>query len=98
MKRRNPYVGPSVEEHIAKERQDDPAFRAAFDKLKLIRKLRRLREEQGVTQGQLGERLGLAQSGVARFERGTPIPSWDLIIRVAEALGVGAHVELGILT
>lgn len=95
MKKRNPHVGESLEEHIAEQRQKDPSFRVAFDKLKLVRKLRRLRESQGLTQSALGERLGLAQSGVARFERGAPIPSWDLIIRVAEALGVGVRVELG---
>lgn len=56
--------------------------------------LRRARQAAGVTQAQLAERLGTAQSVVARWESGSRSPSFDTIIRALRACGFEPQVEL----
>lgn len=51
-------------------------------------KLRRLRHLRGVTQSELAQQLGLeAQSHIAKLEHGVA-PSLDVVVRVAQRLGV----------
>lgn len=42
----------------------------------------------GVTQKQLGEQLSLYQADIAKFEGGLRCPRLDVVIRLAEAVGV----------
>jgi|SRR6267143_1245386 len=57
--------------------------------------LRQARERAGLSQRQLAQRAGTAQSVVARIERGLTSPSWDTLERLLEAAGyeLVAHVE-----
>jgi ribosome-binding protein aMBF1 (putative translation factor) len=91
--KRNPYIGESARDFIARERKN-PAVAATMDKLRLVRQLRELREQLGVTQGELARRLKTTQSVVARFERRERVPTFEFIERVARALGVRVRVEL----
>jgi transcriptional regulator with XRE-family HTH domain len=51
-------------------------------------KLRRLRHLRGITQSELAQQLGLeAQSHIAKLEHGVA-PSLDVVVRVAQRLGV----------
>lgn len=53
------------------------------------RKVRDLREARGWTQAELGERAGgMAHQSVAKYERGASEPTWSVVIRLADALGV----------
>lgn len=47
-----------------------------------------LRLRAGMSQAQLAEKAGSSQPHIARIERGQNDPSTDLIVRIAEALGV----------
>ena len=57
--------------------------------------LRQARERAGLSQRQLAQRAGTAQSVVARIERGLTSPSWDTLERLLEAAGyeLAAQVE-----
>jgi transcriptional regulator with XRE-family HTH domain len=50
--------------------------------------VRRLRSERGLSQQELAERMGVAQSVVARLEAGGVEPRVSTLDRVAQALGV----------
>jgi transcriptional regulator with XRE-family HTH domain len=51
-------------------------------------RLRELREAAGLTQEQLGERVGVKREAVARWEAGKREPGWSNVLALAEALGV----------
>lgn len=57
-------------------------------------RLRRLREEAGVTQSELARRLGTTQSAVARLEAGQQRLNLATIKRVAEALDCDAELVI----
>ena len=52
-----------------------------------------LRKEQGLTQTQLGEKLGVTDKAISRWERGVGFPDISLLEGLAQALGVSV-VEL----
>jgi transcriptional regulator with XRE-family HTH domain len=52
--------------------------------------IRRLREEHGWTQNQLSVYAGVSQPTVNQIETGKRNPSTATVVKVAEALGVGA--------
>jgi HTH-type transcriptional regulator/antitoxin HipB len=49
--------------------------------------LRALRQARGLTQAQLGERLGVSQKRIARIEATPEVTSFDQIARIISALG-----------
>lgn len=52
-------------------------------------RLKAIREAAGITQKELGERIGHASSvPVAELEAGRRKPTWDTLCRLADALGV----------
>src|SRR3989442_261540 len=51
-------------------------------------RLKELREAAGLTQGQLADRAGMNQFGVAKLEQGVREPSWATVQALAPALGV----------
>ena len=53
--------------------------------------LRRLRTERGLTQKQLGSKMFINNSTVARWENGTRLPDATMIPRLAKCLGVDAN-------
>ena len=53
--------------------------------------LRKLREDRGLSQKQLGEQMFVGQSTVARWENGTRLPDAAMIPRLARCLGVDAN-------
>lgn len=50
--------------------------------------IRAARERLGLTQAQLGERLGWQQGLVSRYEAGKREPSVSVLCRIADALGM----------
>jgi len=57
------------------------------------KRIRELREEQGLRQEDLAQRAGVARNTIARIERDELVPSVAMVEKVANGLGV----ELGAL-
>jgi len=55
-------------------------------------RVRELRQKRGLTQVDLGERLGLPQSRVSEIEKGSRVPNLETILRLALALGCKVSV------
>lgn len=51
--------------------------------------LKELRKEQGMTQEQLAERIGVARRTVSRWETGSNLPDLDILIELSDLYGVG---------
>ena len=52
--------------------------------------LRKLRDDKGLTQRQLGQQMFVNHSTVARWENGSRLPDASMILRLADCLGVDA--------
>ena len=57
--------------------------------------MRKLREEKGWTQKQLGDAAGVHPNTIAKLERGETQPAWPLVLAVATALGVWCEALAG---
>ena len=56
--------------------------------------LRKLREEKGLSQKQLGNQMFVNHSTIARWENGTRLPDAAMILRLARCLGVDVNTLL----
>lgn len=54
----------------------------------LHERIRKLRQERGWTQTELGERIHVHQKQVSSYERGVNVPSTDILIKLAEVFDV----------
>lgn len=52
------------------------------------------RKIQGITQAELAKRAGIPRSNITRFESGNYNPSLEMMVRIAEALGMTLQVQL----
>ncbi len=57
--------------------------------------IRLLRDKQGMTQVQLGEKIGLAESTISLYESGKREPDIDTIGKLADFFGVSTDYLLG---
>ncbi len=55
--------------------------------------LRSLRESRGLTQEQLGQRLGVSQKRIARIESAPQVTAFDQIARMVTAMGYRLVIE-----
>lgn len=58
-------------------------------------RLREVREERGLSQAQLAARAGLQPAAVSHFETGGRKPSFENLVKLAEALSVTTDYLLG---
>lgn len=59
--------------------------------------IRKAREEQQLTQEELGERIGVKRAQICRLERGKSSPTLQTVGKVFRALGFGsAALDLGV--
>ncbi len=56
--------------------------------MELGKRIAELRKSRGMTQEQLGERLGASRQAVSKWEAGKAVPELDLIIKMGELFGV----------
>lgn len=54
-------------------------------------KIRQYRKELGLTQKELGEKIGVKHNTVSGYENGTTEPEQDLLFKIADALGVSIN-------
>lgn len=57
--------------------------------------IRRLRQERGLCQEDLGRRIGASKQSVSNWENGNITPSIDLLLRLADFFGVSTDYLLG---
>jgi DNA-binding XRE family transcriptional regulator len=57
-------------------------------------RIRLARRDQGLSQAELGERIGMAQAAVSNLERGVHSPRMDTLRRVAQGLGLSVPALL----
>ena len=60
--------------------------------------LRKLREEKGLTQKQLGMQMFVNHSTIARWEKGTRLPDASMILRLARSLGADPSMLFRLVT
>lgn len=60
-----------------------------------LKNLRRLRLDRGYTQEELGKLLNAQKSAISKYERGTVVPTTDILLRLADIFGVSVDVLLG---
>ena len=74
----------------------EPEFRAEREALRrkfaFRRALIRARLNAELTQQALAERVGTRQSAIARLERGMAQPSFDMLLRLSNALNVSFEI------
>lgn len=79
------------------EQIKNPAFKAEWDALQpelaVIQAMIDARKKSGLTQKQLAEKTGIAQSDISKLETGTGNPSLKTLQRLAAGMGMTLHIE-----
>lgn len=79
------------------EHLQDPEFKAEYDALEpeftIMQALIDARKSTGLTQKQLAEKTGIAQSDISKLESGNGNPSLKTIQRLANGLGMRVKLE-----
>ena len=82
---------------LLNERMKDPKFKAEWDALDpefaVIKAMLAARKESGLTQQQLSERTGIAQTDISKLERGNGNPSLRTLQRLAAGMGMRLKIE-----
>ena len=58
-------------------------------------RIKRLREMRNMNQAALASRAGITKSSVSAYENGTRLPSYDVLVRLAEIFHVSTDYLLG---
>ena len=86
----------NVNEFLAEQLQD-PEIRAEYDALEpefsIMQAMIDARRSAGLTQKQLSERTGIAQSDLSKLESGTANPSLRTLRRLASGMGMCVKIE-----
>lgn len=79
------------------EQLKDPEIRAEYDalepELSLMQAMIDARKSSGLTQKQLSERTGIAQSDISKLESGNGNPSLRTLERLAKGMGMRVQIE-----
>lgn len=92
-----PFKKLNVQEVIDEKIKTDDKFAAAYSEVekeyKLIREIVKARKEQGLTQQELAERVGVKQQVISRFEREKHIPTLDNFLKILDGVGLELKLE-----
>jgi len=55
------------------------------------KRLRLIRERMGITQADVGEKLGIQSQHVSKYERGETVPTWENLIKLTELYDVNIN-------
>ena len=82
---------------IIKEQMNDPEFAKAYEEIQpemnVIRTIIDARISQNITQKELAERTGIAQTEISKLENGTRNPSIKLLQRLAEGMDMVLNIS-----
>ena len=83
-------------DNFMKDQMKDPEFAKAYEEIQpemsVIRALVEARTSQNLTQKELSERTGIAQTEISKLEKGTRNPSIKLLQRLADGMGMVLNV------
>ncbi len=87
----------SAKESLAVDLKD-PEFRKEWERTALARAIAieviGYRAEHGVSQTELGKRLGMHQPAISRLEEGDQTPSIEMLRRLSEKLGIDLNITI----
>ena len=79
------------------EQLKDPALKAEYDALEpefsVIQAMIDARKAAGLTQKQLADKTGIAQSDISKLENGSANPSLRTLQRLAQGMGMKMKIE-----
>ena len=55
------------------------------------KRFRLIRERLGITQAEVGEKLGIQSQHVSKYERGETVPTWENLIKLTEIYDVNIN-------
>lgn len=55
------------------------------------KRIRLIRERIGITQSELGEKLGIQSQHVSKYERGETVPTWENLIKLTDSYDVNIN-------
>lgn len=58
-------------------------------------RLKELRKERNMSQGELGKLLGVTKVSVSGYENGTRVPSMDILLQILDVFNISADYLLG---
>ena len=64
--------------------------------MEISKRLRQLRVERGLTQGELAERLGIARNSIFSYETSRRVPDIDVLAKLAEFFEVTSDYLVGL--
>lgn len=82
------YIYTSGEQKIVIEVEQKSVRQSVIEQYVRSRKMQR------ITQAELAKRAGVPRSNITRFESGNYNPSLEMMVRIAEALGMTLQVQL----
>ena len=84
------------------EKMKDPEFKKEYDALEpefaIIQAIIDARKHSGLTQKQLAEKTGIAQTDISKLENGNANPSIKTLQRLADGMGMTLKVEFTPIT
>jgi ribosome-binding protein aMBF1 (putative translation factor) len=88
----------SSADEVKAEALKNPAVRAEWDRTAVAREVAsrvvRYRVEHGLSQTDLGAKLGVSQPYIAKLESGDHAPSLSTLARLAQRLGLEFHIDV----
>ena len=86
----------TFDDMLAKQLQNED-FRKEYEAIQpemdVIRAIVEARTSQNLTQKELAERTGINQADISKLENGTRNPSVNLLIRLADGMGMMLKIE-----
>lgn len=70
--------------------QDPAEYDAETAADRIGNRIRKIRIDRGLSQTELGERIGLSADRVQKYENGARKPKMEMLIKIADALGVSS--------
>lgn len=85
---------PDLQAELQKDKKFKLAYEVELAKLKMAHKLAELREEMGITQGELARRMRVSQQLISRIESGSDNLTIETLIRFFTILGVHLKIDV----
>lgn len=82
-----------LKKELLKNRQTAREYEKLTPRYRVISELIAARNNKGITQKELADKIGTKQSAIARLESGNVNPSFDLLEKIATEMGYKLTVQ-----